>query len=137
MIKAKDKTYSKFIKENNTIAREEILSRYKQQKNEITKLTRKSKKLHYNEYFTINNRNMKKLWAGINQILNKNSNSSNSPVCIEIDNDGNVSTIIDPKGISNAFNSHYTSVADKILKNVNMAETSPIGPIWKILILSH
>ena len=35
---------------------------------------------------------------------------------IEIDIDGNVSTIVDPKEIANTFNSHYTSVAEKILK---------------------
>ena len=59
---------------------------------------------------------MKKLWAGINQIINKRKNTSNTPVCIEIDNDGNVSTIVDPNEIANAFNSHYTTVAEKILK---------------------
>ena len=116
LVKSKDKTYQQFIKEKDPTAKEELNAKYKQQKNEITKLTRKAKKLHFNEYFAKNSANTKKLWAGINQILNKGNNSSNTPVCIEIDNDGNVSTIVDPKDIANTFNSHYTSVAEKILK---------------------
>ena len=59
---------------------------------------------------------MKKLWAGINQIINKNHSKSTSPVCIEIDNEGNVYTITDPKEISNTFNTHYATVAEKILR---------------------
>ena len=33
---------------------------------------------------------------------------------------GNVNTITDPKGIENAFKSHYTTLAEKILKNENI-----------------
>ena len=96
--------------------KEELHSKYKQQRNTITKLIKKSKRLYYNEYFAKNNNNLKKLWVGVNQIINKANNADNSPVCIEIDTNGNVNTIIDPKSIANAFNSHYTTVAEKILK---------------------
>jgi pyruvate/2-oxoacid:ferredoxin oxidoreductase beta subunit len=71
LIKVKDKTYKKLINETDEAKKVELQNKYKEQKNEITKLTRKSKKLHFNEYFAKNNRNMKKLWAGINQIINK------------------------------------------------------------------
>ena len=40
----------------------------------------------------------------------------NAPVYIEIDIEGNVKTITNPKDIANAFNLHYTTVADKILQ---------------------
>ena len=70
LVKSKDKTYQQFIKEKDPTAKEELNAKYKQQKNEITKLTRKAKKLHFNEYFAKNSANTKKLWAGINQILN-------------------------------------------------------------------
>ena len=58
----------------------------------------------------------KKLWSGINQIINKTNNKTNNPVCIEIDIEGNITAIIDPKQIANTFNDHYTSVAERILK---------------------
>ena len=115
MPRQKDKTYHQLVKESNTIKKESVIIKYKEQKNEITKQIRRSKKFYYNQYFTKNSSNLKKLWAGINQILNKNKYSNNNPVCIEIDVEGNVNTITDPKGIANAFNSHYTTVADKIL----------------------
>ena len=60
--------------------------------------------------------NLKKLLVGINQIINKTSSSNNIPLSIEIDVDGNIHTITEPEDIANAFNSHYTSVAEKILE---------------------
>ena len=76
LIKTKDKIYKKFIKQKNTIIKEQIFKTYKQQKNEITKIIRISKKKYYNEYFTKNNGNLKKLWVGVNQILNKTNSST-------------------------------------------------------------
>ena len=51
LIKNKNKTYQMFIKEENVWIKEQLFSRYKEQKNEITKLMRNWKKMHYNEYF--------------------------------------------------------------------------------------
>ena len=67
-------------------------------------------------YFTNHSKNIKKLWVGVNQIINKKNQSSSGPLCIEIDIDGNVHTVIDPQEIANTFNSHYASVANNILK---------------------
>ena len=116
LIKLKDKIHHKFIKEKNQIIKDQLFAEYKLKKNEITKQTRNSKKIHYNEYFSRNSKNIKKLWSGINQIINKTNNKTNNPVCIEIDIEGNITTIIDPKQIANTFNDHYTSVAERILK---------------------
>ena len=44
-------------------------------------------------------------------------------MCIEIDVEGNVQKIKDPKGIVNAFNSHYTAMADPIWANGNTSVT--------------
>ena len=59
LIKIRDKTYSKFIKEKNEESRQKLLNEYKSKKNEITKLIRSSKKAYYNEYFSRNNKNIK------------------------------------------------------------------------------
>ena len=40
---------------------------------------------------------------------------NSGPVSIEIDTDGNVTTLTKPEEIANAYNSHYSTVADKIL----------------------
>ena len=44
MIKLKDKTYQKIVKEENVITKTQLNETYKGQKNEITKTIRKSKK---------------------------------------------------------------------------------------------
>ena len=116
LMSKRDRTYQKFIKETNIQIKEDIHNKYRQIRNEITKQIRKSKKAYYDQYFTQNSSNMKKLWAGINKITNRSNTSNNSPVCIEIDINGNLSTITDPREIANEFNSHYTKVAEKILK---------------------
>ena len=94
-------------------------------KNEITKQIRCSKKAYYNEYFSKNSKNIKKIWAGVNQILNRKNHTNNSPTCIEIDVNGNVHTITDPKQIAEEFNKHYATVADKILKKRRYGGKAP------------
>ena len=110
-IKLKDKTYHKFVKENNPETKQYLLSEYKSKKNEITKLIRSAKKIYYSNYFEENCNNAKKLWRGINQIINKTKSTDSSPVCIEIDIDGNTKTITDPKVFADEFNNHYTTVS--------------------------
>ena len=73
-------------------------------------MIRNSKNIYCNEYFAKNSSNNKKVWAGINQIMNKSNNQTNNPMCTEIDVEGNVVTVTDPGEIANAFNSHYTTV---------------------------
>ena len=51
LVKSKDKTYQQFITEKDPAAKKELNAKYRQQKNEITKLTRKAKKFHFNVYF--------------------------------------------------------------------------------------
>ena len=115
LIKTKDKLYTKYIKESNVIIKANLLKEYKSKKNEITQQIRKSKKEYYNKYFENNSNNIKKLWLGINKIINKTKNTDSSPVCIEIDTDGNVETVTEPKLVAKEFNNHYANVADKIL----------------------
>ena len=50
--------------------------RFNQIKNEITSLTRKSKKQYYKYYFNTNDKNLKKIWNGIKEIINIKQKSS-------------------------------------------------------------
>ena len=75
-IKLKDKTYQGFIKEQNPETKQDLSNDYKSKKNEITKLIRCSKKNYYSNYFKENCNNTKKLWKGINQIINCYNNIS-------------------------------------------------------------
>ena len=115
LIKAKDKVHARYIKETDISTKQTILNDYKKKKNEITKQIRIAKKAFYNEFFEKNSKNVKKLWSGINKILNKTNKSNDNPVCIEINNDGQVQTITETKRIAEEFNKHYTTVAEKNL----------------------
>ena len=80
-------------------------------------MIRCSKRSYYNEYFAKNNKNVKKLWVGINKIVNNVKNKDQGPTCIEIDNNGTTLNITKPTEIAEEFNKHYSNVADKILNN--------------------
>ena len=55
-------------------------------------------------------------WAGVNEIIHTKSKNKYSPNCIEqVFNDEKI-TITKPNEMANAFNSHYVSIAEKILK---------------------
>ena len=116
LIKTKDKIHAKYIKESNQAHKQALHNEYKSKKNQITQLIRCSKRDYYNKFFQENNNNIKKLWQGINQIINKTKGNGASPVCIEIDVDGNTKTVTEPKEIANEFNKHYSTVAEKILQ---------------------
>ena len=67
-----------------------------------------------------NSRNARKLWAGINEIINTKAAKQNSPDCIEevINNETKeTKNITDPTEIANNFNNYFTSIGDQILKD--------------------
>ena len=79
----------------------------------INAITNDSKKLlHYTNYLLDNKSNLKKVWQGINQIINLKSKNCSSPTCLV----QNGSSITDPKAIAENFNSYFSTIADSILK---------------------
>ena len=89
-----------------------LLNEFKTMKNEITLLTRNSKKRYYEKYFSKNKENLRKTWQGIKEVINIKSKNFNTISCIS---DKNIS-VTDPKAIANCFNKFYVSIADDILK---------------------
>ena len=112
-INKKNKAFRKYMNCRNEPIKEQLNREYKVIKNEITTLTRQSKKDYYNRYFTENTNNLQKIWKGIKEIINiKTKNYTSHPTCI-LDNN---TTITDPRKIADTFNNYYTSVADDILQ---------------------
>ena len=112
-ISNKNKLLKKSIKTKDPARKNQWEREYKTLKNEITALTRQSKKDYYHQYFTDNIKNLQKIWKGIKEIINIKTKNFTQPTCI-IDN---MKTITDPKEIANTFNNYYTSIADKILND--------------------
>ncbi|XP_057290863.1 uncharacterized protein LOC130613552 [Hydractinia symbiolongicarpus] len=83
--------------------------------NRIVNLIRNSKSNYYKEFFLINKNNSRKIWKGIKDILNnKDNNSRSSTSSLKI----NDKIISEKLTVANAFNKHFTSVADKIRNQI-------------------
>ena len=79
---------------------------FKQMKNEITSLTKNSKKDYYDKYFTKHKDNLGKTWQGIKEIINIKAKNSDYPSCIIVDG----KTITDPTEIASQSNTFYVSI---------------------------
>ena len=110
-IRAKNQVFRKYIRSKNPTAKAEHYAAYKDLKNEITALTRSSKKEYYKKYFSTNKNNIQKIWKGIKEIINIKSKNFDHPTCLK-SADG---AITDPVAISTSFNDYFTSIADNIL----------------------
>ena len=111
-ISNKNKIFKKYVKCKNIEDKRKLHEEYKILKNEITSLTRISKKSYYDKYFSKNKENLRKTWQGIKEIINIKSKNYNNISCIS---ENNVN-ITDPTKIANSFNKFYVSIADNILK---------------------
>ena len=99
-IKGRDKLLRQCIKMKDSLRKSSLQSEYKRVRNMIVELTKKSKQNYYNQYFSTNNSNLRKIWQGIKSIVNINSTPNVNPTCIS----DNGKIVTDPIEISKAFN---------------------------------
>ena len=78
----------------------------------INKLKKKCKRDHYQDYFNKNSTNSKKIWAGINRLLNRGKKKQGT---IFLEENGLIS---DPLKVANKFNDYYLNVADKLCEKI-------------------
>ena len=124
---------------------DDVHKKYKSYNDLINKLKKKCKKDYYQNYFNENCRNSKKVWTGINKLLNRSKKKQGT---IFLEENGIIS---DPLKVANKFNDFYLNIADKLcekmpqsnnkyqdyLKNPNktkftIRETTP-DEIWKVI----
>ena len=91
---------------------DEVFKLYKIYNNTINKLKRKCKRDFYQDYFNKNSSNSKKIWQGINRLLNRGKRNQGT---IFLEEDGLIS---DPLKVANKFNDFYCSVADKLCEKI-------------------
>ena len=94
----KNKYYKKFIKSNNHIFND----KYRQYRNKITHLIWQSKANHFKACFMKFKNNSKKVWIGINKILNKNVSKSQN---IVLNYKGKI--ISNQKTVADEFNNFF------------------------------
>ena len=79
-----------------------VYKQYKYHNDQISKLKRISKAIHDKKYFLENMKNSKKMWLGINSLLNKNKKQQNT---IFLEDQGFIS---DPHNVANKFNDFFS-----------------------------
>ena len=105
-IKIKNNIYKRFCKEKNTNKKNALNQKFKQYRNLIKTLTRRSKNDYYHRFFNTNKNNLRKTWQGIKSIINLNNNNSQLPNCINKGHKGE-SNLTDPAEIANEFNNFF------------------------------
>ena len=110
-IKIKNKLYSNYTKCKNPDRKSENLASFRIFRNQLNETIKINKSRFYQNYFTENNKNLRKIWQGIKEIINIKSKNNDHPTCIT-DNE----TITDPTQISNKFNNYFSGIADAILE---------------------
>ena len=108
-ITTKNKLYKKLTKTKSI----ETQFQFNKIKNEITSLTRKSKERYYKNYFEKHNKNLRKIWSGIKEIINVKQKSSSLPTCLA----NKDRTVTDPKEIADYFNCYFSNIAENTLKS--------------------
>jgi hypothetical protein len=110
-IKVKNKLFNKYVKSKNPTKKSESLSTYRLHRNQLNEHIKASKNNYYQNYFTENNKNLRKVWQGIREIVNIKAKTHNLPTCLTVNNE----TITDPALISNTFNNYFANIAGSII----------------------
>ena len=81
-IKRRDKLLRKNIKANDSVRKDQLHTEYKKLRNEVVAIIRRSKKMHYQKYFTENAGDIKKTWTGIKNVINISSKITGMPAAM-------------------------------------------------------
>ena len=117
-IKIKNKLCKSFCKEKDPQKKENYERQFKTCRNLISTLLRETKESYYKLYFSDNKKTLKLVWQTIKGIINIKKKSDESFSGLLIDNQLKTSA----KQISNHFNNFFTSIAEKINRNIVKAK---------------
>ena len=78
-INKKSNLFNKYTKCMNPVLKAEIFASYKQIRNQLVDEIKSSKQNFYRNYFTENNKNLRKIWLGIKEIVNIKSKQQDVP----------------------------------------------------------
>ena len=104
----------KFIICNGSQTKEHLHTRYKEYRNLLSTLLKRSKTSYYDQYFDINWNNIKNIWKGIKSILSIKPNSSDIPKILNT----NEIVLTNPTEIANVFNNYFSCIASQTKVNI-------------------
>ena len=109
-IKRRDRLLNDYIKAKQLDLKNKLHNDYKKLRNKIVAIIRKSKKHHFQNYFTENAKNIKKTWIGIKNVISIRTKTKGQPTSILIEKE----LTTDPIKISEGFNNYFSSIAEKL-----------------------
>ena len=87
---------------------------YKYYRNTLSRLIRQSNVIHYRTEFESWKNNSKKIWKGINELINRHKNKATNDISLKI-----VGKLVrDHKIIENEFNNYFTGIAKNLVSKV-------------------
>jgi len=109
-IKERDMLYKSFTLEKDPSIKSSLRKSYKNYRNLIVKLLRSSKKQYFSNFFIEHNKNIKKTWEAIRDLINVSKKSSSKIQKILY----NGQMITENKGMANIINSFYTNIGSSV-----------------------
>ena len=97
------------------------ISIYKQYRNNLNKLLRRTERSYYNQLLLQNKNNLKESWKLMKRILNKSENTSPFPNKIII----NDKEVTDKKHIVDSFNNYFVNVGPSLSKKLPVLSSNP------------
>ena len=107
-------------KDFNNAQKENLLHRYREERNRIVKLIRSSKQEYYKNFFEENIRNSRNIWKGARQLIKTKNKSDKNVITLNI----NESIVTDSLRIANEFNHFFTNIANKIKETIPTSNDS-------------
>ena len=114
-ISIKNSLFAKLIKSNDINQRNEMHIKYKQHKNLISTLLKKSKCLYFTKMFNDNLNNLKNTWKGIKNLISLKNVLHSYPSSICYSNNKTLTSLF---GIANAFNNYFSNIAQDIQSSI-------------------
>ena len=118
-LKKRRDLHSRYLRAKNPENKQTIFQEFKLYRNMLVILIRKSKKNHFNKYFSDNIKSLKKTWKGIKNIIQLKNNKESFPTCI-LDKD---SSLTDPSEIENTFNTYFSSIGKTLQSKIHSSHT--------------
>ena len=113
-ISVKNSHLKKLINCNDSQTKEHLHTRYKEYRNLLSTLSKRSKTNYYSHYFDINCNNVTITWKGIKSMLSIKFNPSDIPKILN----KNDSTITNPVEIAKVFNNYFSCIASQTKVNI-------------------
>ena len=114
-ISVKSKLLTNFINKKDPILKEEFHNKYKNYRNLLSTLIKKSKQAYYDKNFERNWNNITNTWKGIKSLISLKTVGSHVPTALSLDNGY---TITNPYDTANTFNNYFASIAQITKKSI-------------------